>query len=386
MKNDWLPTGARETLSKNKDAKTLIRCPIPGAARAASLDLSTLSKASRIDAMKDFFMKAGLAGDALDEAMSKNAPDDGGDFMQAWTLSTARIDSYKDSIDQNGWDLADYKRNPVVLFAHNSSDLPVGKDLGAFVDGGTALKGITRFTSKDLNPFGDTVGKLVKAGYLNATSVGFQPEEFEVAEERDTGEGWMPPINFKKQILREYSVVPVPANMDALAEGRSAGIDMSPIVKWAEKILDGEGQVWVPRSTIENVRRSALGDAPIRVRVAEGIDLAPTPKAAPGEPIVSEPVDPSGEGEPVISADDLGMCPGCGYEAKLSEFASPMNPTATDSSAEGESIAEPKAAGGGLPTPSVQSQDELKSFADKVALAAVREVQRQITERTGRLP
>lgn len=198
----------------------------------------------------------------------------------------------------------------------------------------------------------------------------------------------MPPINFKKQILREYSVVPVPANMDALAEGRSSGIDMSPIVKWAEKILDGDGQLWVPRSTIENVRRSALGDAPIRVRVAEGIDIAPTPKAAPGEPIVSEPVvDPSVEGEAAaMNPDDIGMCPGCGYEAKLSEFASPMNPSVTEPSAEGEPVVEPKAAGGGLPLSSVQSQDELKSFADKVALAAVREVQRQITERTGRLP
>ena len=255
-----------------------------------------------------------VAADAL------AASPEGGDLMQAWTLSTKRVDSYRDTVDPDGWALEDYARNPVVLFAHKADALPVGRDMGAWIEKGVALKGVTRFTAPDLYAFGATVGKLVAAGVLNATSVGFEPLEFEPSEERSTEDSWLPAFDFKRQALREYSIVPVPANMDALADGRAKGVDLSPIVSWAEEILDGAGSLFVPRSTLESVRRAALGGSPISVRVAQGVDLVVAKADAEAEsPNLNVPTDaetPSSSSNGTTQALDNKApctCPACAW-------------------------------------------------------------------------
>ena len=42
-------------------------------------------------------------------------------------LSTGEVDRYGDRIDPAGWRLANYRKNPVVLFAHDRSALPIGR-------------------------------------------------------------------------------------------------------------------------------------------------------------------------------------------------------------------------------------------------------------------
>ena len=44
-----------------------------------------------------------------------------------FVASTANPDRYGDVVDQKGWDLRAYNRNPVVLFNHNPSQMPIGK-------------------------------------------------------------------------------------------------------------------------------------------------------------------------------------------------------------------------------------------------------------------
>jgi hypothetical protein len=63
------------------------------------------------------------------------------------------------------------------------------------------------------------VFRLIDAGYINAVSVGFQPIEWEMAKSPDRRGG----IDFIKQELLEISVVSLPANANALVEGRSYG-------------------------------------------------------------------------------------------------------------------------------------------------------------------
>lgn len=397
MKTDWLPAGARAALVlKDNDAgqRPLIHCPIPGASKTKFLDLSAVSKEARTDRLVRFLVECGMVekSEAIDVAVDAvSESPDAGDLMQGWTLSTKRVDSYKDTIDPDGWDLTDYHRNPVVLFAHDSTNLPVGRDIGTWIDPGKSLKGITRFTAKDLNDFGHTVGKLVQAGFLNATSVGFEPVEYAESQERE-GSFFFPAIDFTKQQLREYSVVPVPANPDALADGRSRGIDMSPIVKWAEKILDGNGALYVPRSVVENVRRSAAGN-PVKVRVAEGVELTPVEKITPVEEeqqIADGNFDAEEDEKEEEKAAGNGMCPSCGYEAPMDDFLSPDSPAQAigDESQEQPEGEQEKAAGGGLPTASAPRQDDLalQGLAERVARTVVQEVQRQMMERTGRLP
>lgn len=126
-------------------------------------------------------------------------------------ISTAAIDRDGDTIDPKGWDLTHYKRNPVVLWAHDYTQLPVGKALNieATKDG---LKADVEFPPPGTYPFADTVHDMLKAGFLNATSVGFAPVEHAQAKTRERG------YDFSKQELLEFSIVPVPSNPEALAQ------------------------------------------------------------------------------------------------------------------------------------------------------------------------
>src|SRR5262249_23285918 len=104
-------------------------------------------------------------------------------------------------------DLRAYKRNPVVLWGHDSSRTPIGS--GRVWREGKALMGAVRFAPSIM---GNHVAELVQAKMLHATSVGFVPLKFTPAK----GPGREYGIDFHEQELLEFSVVSVPANPEAL--------------------------------------------------------------------------------------------------------------------------------------------------------------------------
>jgi hypothetical protein len=63
---------------------------------------------------------------------------------------------------------------------------------------------------------------LITAGYIKAGSVGFIPLERKFSDQRHGG------IDFKRQDLLEFSIVPVPANAHALIEARGYSGQRSP--------------------------------------------------------------------------------------------------------------------------------------------------------------
>lgn len=167
-----------------------------------------------------------------------------------FTISSAVVDRDGDTINVNGWDLSNYNRNPVVLWAHLYHEPPVAKSLAVWVEDGK-LKSRAQFTPRDLNAFGFMVYRMYREGYLNATSVGFIPKEWKFTNERE-GSGFWDPVDFLKQELLEYSAVPVPSNPEALVEARSKGIDTAPMLEWAEKVLSGHyGKgLWLPQKDL----------------------------------------------------------------------------------------------------------------------------------------
>ena len=116
--------------------------------------------------------------------------------------STASIDRQGDSIDQSGWDLTDFKSNPVLLWAHDYSALPIGKVTSIEVKKGQLLAEF-KFADAEGNPKAAQIQKLYEDGIVNASSVGFIPLE---------RNGHV----ITKASLLELSLVPVPANQDAL--------------------------------------------------------------------------------------------------------------------------------------------------------------------------
>jgi phage head maturation protease len=129
-----------------------------------------------------------------------------------------------DVISVGGWDLSNYKTNPVFLWAHDYSIPPVGKATNVYTEKGKLLFDI-QFPEKGIYPFADLVYNLYKGGFLNATSVGFIGKEAEQREDdavKDLPE-WRRGVKFMKQELLELSAVPVPSNPSALQQAKSIG-------------------------------------------------------------------------------------------------------------------------------------------------------------------
>lgn len=135
-------------------------------------------------------------------------------------------DRFKDIIMVKGWQLKDYRKNPVVQMAHNYSKHPMGRSLEEFAD---SKKGVERLMFRPqfhgLDEESRLLYTLYKSKYLAGFSVGFLPLKSEKIEKPDKKKDdvsmWNTPTRFLKQILLEVSVVPVPAHQDALSEIRA---------------------------------------------------------------------------------------------------------------------------------------------------------------------
>lgn len=149
--------------------------------------------------------------------------------------SSEKMDRTGDIVETSGWDLANFKNNPVVLWSHNSGIPPIGK----------AVRVIRRskdkqlifdieFPEKGTHEVADVVRGLVEQGFVKAVSVGFIPKDGTPIEDEDLPEHlqeenrsfWGPqPTRFTKQELLELSIVGIPAHQDALSEDETKSLD-----------------------------------------------------------------------------------------------------------------------------------------------------------------
>src|SRR5580704_12810588 len=102
-------------------------------------------------------------------------------------ISTEDTDRSGEIVKQSGWELTNYKNNPIVLWGHDYYSLPVGVCLETYLtekDGVPALGARGVFLSADINPLAQQVRKLYEFGLKTGhnvgctTSVGFIPKEF----------------------------------------------------------------------------------------------------------------------------------------------------------------------------------------------------------------
>lgn len=171
-----------------------------------------------------------------------------------FVISTGSVDRDGDTIDPAGWDLSNYRRNPVVLWAHDVRQPPIARAIEISNASGS-LTARAQFAAADTYPFAETVFRLYADGFLNAVSVGFLAREWEFTNDDNREFG----LDFKTQELLEFSGVPVPSNPEALIQARSKGIDMGPMVEWAEQVLDGQHRVLLPAKLVERIRSAASG-------------------------------------------------------------------------------------------------------------------------------
>lgn len=135
------------------------------------------------------------------------APPPGSNPLE-FVMSDDSVDRMGDVVDQSSWQLANFKRNPIALFGHNSSFI-VGNWKNVRVVGNQLLGQVELLppVSERLHE----VHSAIAAGVLRAVSVGFRPGQTEPIEGSKVGG-----VRFLKSELFECSLVSVPANANAL--------------------------------------------------------------------------------------------------------------------------------------------------------------------------
>lgn len=129
-----------------------------------------------------------------------------------YVMSDATVDRYGDVIEPAGWQLANFRKNPIALFGHDGA-FPIGTWQSVRVEDGK-LRGRLDL----MDPVSDRLRELhtaVNAGVLRAVSVGFRPLAVEPLDSKGGG------VRFKQSELVECSLVSVPANPNSLQVARS---------------------------------------------------------------------------------------------------------------------------------------------------------------------
>lgn len=147
------------------------------------------------------------------------------------TISTPRVDSDGESVDPMGLINRDeYLSNPLVYWAHEwaltqGTAEPIGKatrlDLSKSKIDSAAVYAPT--------PKAQNVRALVLGGFVRKTSIGFDPMQMKTIGGVPTHTQWA---------LREWSVVPMPANTDATITGVKSALRW-----WADQIEEPEDDV-----------------------------------------------------------------------------------------------------------------------------------------------
>jgi HK97 family phage prohead protease len=152
--------------------------------------------------------------------------------------SNEEKDRYGDIVRASGWVLDNFKNNPVLLFGHQSRELPIGRVTSIGVEG-TQLIADAEFMPASMNEKAESVFQMLKARFLNAVSVGFKPLMRPNQIKDPTTNEWTGGYEFIKQELLELSVVPVPALAGALAVSRSFAGSVDEYYRQLEGLDDG---------------------------------------------------------------------------------------------------------------------------------------------------
>jgi hypothetical protein len=166
---------------------------------------------------------AGLRGQlAVNITLDDSDPD-----LLTMRASDETLDRAGEIIDASGWRLANYEANPVVQNSHQYGDIlfTIGKAVRTWVEGRSLLQ-VWKFASQ-ANPLAKIARDLYRGGFLNASSVGFIPLEWENGGEKSA---FM--RRFTAQELLEVSAVGIPANPNALAlAAKSGAVEKSDLLE-----------------------------------------------------------------------------------------------------------------------------------------------------------
>lgn len=149
-------------------------------------------------------------------------------YQATFIISDESTDRQGEVIKQDGWNFENFLKNPVILFGHDSYDLPIGKAVDIYTDGDKTYA-VIEFAA-EIYDKAKTIWEMVKRGILNTVSVGFINQEYDNNE-------------LTKNELLEISIVPIPANPNAILlaaqDGSISRKDAAFLATAMEKELEG---------------------------------------------------------------------------------------------------------------------------------------------------
>lgn len=179
-------------------------------------------------------------------------------------INTGAKDRDNEIVLPSGAVLDDYRKNPVVLFGHNYSSLPIGKNMWIKSD----EKGLIAKTQYANHEEAEKVYRYRKDGFPLAESIGFIPLKYVTQKWTDKGPEWQENdlkileqehgltakdlegvrAVYTKWTMLEYSDVAVPSNPEAMELAKSKGLVPEEIVKVHEKDCECEACVNVRKN------------------------------------------------------------------------------------------------------------------------------------------
>lgn len=143
------------------------------------------------------------------------------------TITTNDVDRSGDIVEPKGARLTNFKKNPVVLLAHDYRGLPIAK-ASNLIKTDTGITAKVTFPDEGIYPLADTVYNLYKYEFMRAWSIGFIPIKSEdiVDDEDKDSKVVRRGTRFKIWEMLEFSGCSVPDNPNALKNMLSKGIDV----------------------------------------------------------------------------------------------------------------------------------------------------------------
>lgn len=175
-----------------------------------------------------------------------------------FVASGIKEDRYGEVVDPAGFDFKAFKKNPVMLWAHNHQLLPIAKVIKIWKD----EKQVYAKAEWADTPFAQEVRQLVEGGFLNCVSVGFLPREWE---------GDYPNYKFTDQELLEISVVNVPAYAEALMQ-RAKSMGLNEVMKKLEE--PEEKEITITKKEYEELKKKIEKEAkqPVPKEIMENLN------------------------------------------------------------------------------------------------------------------
>lgn len=160
--------------------------------------------------------------------------------------STEATDRHGEVVSQSGWDLKNFKQNPILLYMHDHTK-PLGKATRIWIE---KVSGKPKLMFKGMistaTDYGKAAKQLMDEGILNSFSVGFRIQE-------------MDGQTITKAELHEISLVSVPANPEArrlaLKSLHDSGFEDNVINEFVEPIDDRDEQIETLTSRVDELTK-----------------------------------------------------------------------------------------------------------------------------------